>query len=74
MRKVFLTSFLIAIFGGFISAEPTDITWHDYEMICYNLNRKLSFEEYETLQKDACFGEEESEIYKLFEEANEGED
>lgn len=74
MKKIFLITFLEIIFGRFIFAEPTNITWHDYEIICYKSNREPTFEEYKTLQKDVCFGEEESEIYNLFEKANKGDE
>lgn len=73
MKKIFLIVILGIVFGRLMFAEPTDWTWHDYEIYCYKVNREPTFDEYKTLQKDACFGEEEKEVIKLFEAANKGE-
>lgn len=75
MKKLILS--LILIFGSFLMfAEPineNEFCWQKYEDICNSADRIATIEEYETLEKDACFGtykEQVEELNRIFTEAN----
>lgn len=75
MKKIILG--LTLVFStSLIFAEPInedEFCWQKYEDICNSVDRIATIEEYETLEKDACFGtyeEQVEELCKIFAEAN----